>query len=174
VLYARALRAAAEKHRTPSLLRMVLFAVYAIHQLKRFDLPAERWLALDAKGRHSLADRELVLSELTAQVRARDAREAERMALAYLALGGSALGLQKTLTKLVLGNHFARPEVSGQALQLVASACELASCLPDADRTWPLRAIIRVLASPLQEHCLEAVLHRAQRGIEAPRSELQR
>jgi hypothetical protein len=166
LLYMRALRELSTRHRRPSFLRLVLFGVHAVHQLKALDQPAERWLAVDAKGRLSVVDRELMLGELEDAVLARDAGAAQQAALAYLALGGSVAGAGSVLTKLLLENLYARADVSGHALQLVASACDLASSLPEPDRGWPLRAVVRMLASPLRERKLAATLSAAKLELE--------
>jgi hypothetical protein len=44
--------------------------------------------------------------------------------------------------------------------------CDEALALPDGERTWPLRALLRMLSSPLRENTLQGIVHQARRLVE--------
>ena len=161
--YVHALREAARSYRKPALLRMVLFAVHHINSAKPLDLPAERWLIVDAKGRASFMDRERLIEDLHLLIRERQPEEAQRAALAYTSAGGSLDTLRAALETLVLRDLYTRPEMTAHAIQLVVAACDESQILPESERAWPLRAVIRMLASPVRERSVEALALDAQR-----------
>jgi len=161
--HVHALREASRRHSKPTLLRMLLFAVRHINRTKPLDLPAERWLIVDSKGRASFMDRDRLIEDLHLLIRERQPVEAQRAALAYLSGGGSIDTLRAALETLVMRDLYTRPVMTAHAIQLVVVASDEAMLLPDAERTWPLRAVIRMLASPVRERSVEALALDAQR-----------
>lgn len=168
--YVQALREAARRHRKPSLLRMLLFAVRAINGTKPLDLPAERWLIVDAKGRASFMDRERLIEDLHLLIRERQPVEAQRAALAYLSAGGQVDTLRSALETLVLRDLYTSADMTAHAIKLVVAACDEARILPESERAWPLRAVIRMLASPARERSVEALALDAERLVHEGRT----
>jgi hypothetical protein len=164
--YAHALRAATLRHRKSSLLRMILFGVRLVNQVKALDMPADRWTAVDAKGRASFIDRDRFLADMVDMVRDHSPTEAQRAALAYVNMGGSIDTLRASLYDFVLSGHYAKPRFAALGIEMTVAACDEALALPDGERTWPLRALIRMLASPLRENNLESVVQQARRLVE--------
>ncbi len=165
LLYVHALREAARCYRKPGLIRMLLFAVRQINGLKPLDLAAERWLVADTKGRASFMDRERLIEDLEYMVRDRQPVEAQRAALAYLGAGGRIETLRAVLEQLVMRDLYVSPQRTALALQLVVAACDEAMLLPEGERGWPLRALIRMLASPTRERSVEALAQDAVRLV---------
>jgi len=163
--YVQALREAARRHRKPSLLRMLLFAVRSINGTRPLDLPAERWLIVDAKGRASFMDRERLIEDLHLLIRERQPVEAQRAALAYLSAGGQVDTLRAALETLVLRDLYTSADMTAHAIKLVVAACDEARILPDSERAWPLRAVIRMLASPARERSVEGLALDAERLV---------
>ena len=161
--YVHALREAARRYRKPALLRMVLFAVRHVNSTKPLDLSADRWLIVDAKGRASFMDRERLIEDLHLLIRERQPVEAQRAALAYMSAGGSLETLRTALETLVLRDLYTQPVMTAHAIKLVVAACDESKILPESDRSWPLRAVIRMLASPARERSVEALALDAQR-----------
>jgi nitrite reductase/ring-hydroxylating ferredoxin subunit len=164
--YAHALRAAALRHRKSSLLRMILFGVRLVNHLKDLDMPADRWTAVDAKGRSSFIDRDRFLNDMIEMLRERSPIEAQRAGLAYVNMGGSIDTLRATLYDFVLSGHYSRPRFAALGIEMTVATCDEALALPEGERTWPLRALLRMLASPLRENGLECIVHQARRLIE--------
>ena len=164
--YAHALRAAHRRYQKPGLMKMVLFGVWFVNRQKPLDMPADRWTVVDAKGRASFVDRERFLVDLGDMVRERAPVEAQRAALAYLGQGGALDALRATLYDLVVKDRFTRPTFRGHGVKLVVAACDEAMILPERERTWPIRALVRMLASEVREHSLEALMLGARRRVE--------
>jgi nitrite reductase/ring-hydroxylating ferredoxin subunit len=164
--YSNALRSVAARYRKPGLLKMVLFGVHFVNRHKPLDMPADRWTAIDAKGRVSFIDRDRFLTDLADMIRERAPAEAQRAALAYLNLGGSIDALFATLYDVVLKSRFARPIFTAHGIKLSVAACEEARALPEGARSWPIRALVRMLASPVSEQSLEGIACQARRLVE--------
>lgn len=162
-LYVHALRTVARRHRKPGLLKMVLFGVRLVNHQKRLDLPADRWTAVDAKGRTSFVERERFLRDMMDMIRERETVEAQRAGLAYLSHGGSLDAMHAALCDVVLRGRYARPSFVAHGIHLAVAVCEESAALPESERTWPLRALIRMLSSPVCEQSIEAVVHEARR-----------
>jgi hypothetical protein len=164
--YVHALRAAHRRHQKPGFMKMVLFGVCFVNRGKPLDMPADRWMLVDAKGRASFVDRERFLADLADMVRDRSPVEAQRAALAYVGQGGSLDGLRATLYDLVVKDRFTRPIFQGHGIKLAVAACDEAMILPERERSWPIRALVRMLASEVREQSREGFVLQARRLVE--------
>jgi hypothetical protein len=160
--YMHALREAAGRFKRPLLLRMTLFGVHALHASRVLDLPPAQWLVVDAKGRASFSEHNRLVDSVTLAVRERDAVSAQRAALAWLGSGGSLTALRDALLGLTMNDLYARPTFAAHGVQMIVTAFELAESLPEHERAWPVRAVIRMLASPVRESRLASAVLRSR------------
>jgi hypothetical protein len=160
--YMHALREAVVRVRRPALLRMVLFGVHALHASRPLDLPPAQWLVVDAKGRAPFSDLHRMMESVTTAVRERDSSGAQRAVLAWLGAGGDLTALRDALLTLTMNDLYARPLFAAHGVEMVVTAFELARALPEHERGWPIRAVVRMLASPVRESRLASAVQRSR------------
>lgn len=164
--YAHALRFAAHRFQRPEFLRMLLFGVRFVNNAKPLDRGPEQWTAVDAKGMGTIPDRDRLLDDLCDCIAERDPIGAQRYAIAYMRFGGELDAMRARIQDLAVRDLQMRPIFVGHAIKLAVACFDEASALPERDRTWPVRAMVRMLASPMSQRIVERLVHEARRLVE--------
>jgi len=148
--FANALRFAARHFDAPALLKMLLHGARFVNQARPVDAPADAWPSTQPAGSGSVA------GTLDAIGR-KAAGEALAQAAAVIE-GGEIEALRSALLDLPLADVVTRPIVAGHLIKNTVAAFEEweAMQLP-----LPILAIVRLLASPVQERRLGRVTHEA-------------
>jgi nitrite reductase/ring-hydroxylating ferredoxin subunit len=147
--FASAVRNALERFDHPDALRFLFQAVMFIHSGRGMDLtPAERF---------ERAEEDADLDSVLAAVSAREPRAAVCRGLGYLAAGGAAEELEAALLDACFAGRFVRPIVEAHGIKTTVAAFEEHAALAgDPERTLPIAAALRLVASPVTERNLHA------------------
>ena len=160
--YANALRHAVQRHQHPDILRSLYHGARFINNAKPLDLaPAER-LETRAAGAGSLADLSIALDH-------HDAQRAINTLNAHVTAADDLIALKVFCEDLALTDNLTRPIVVAHLIKTCAAAFEETHDLQTAghpDATHPLRALIRLAASPIRERRIARVSHEAIRFVE--------
>ncbi len=160
--FANALRHAVQRHPYPDILRSLYYGARFINNAKPLDLPPAERLETGTAGAASLAD-------LSTAVDNHHAQTAINTLNAHVTATDDLTALRAFCEDLALADNLTRPIVVAHLIKTCAAAFEETQSLQTAnhpDATHPLRAFIRLAASPIRERNISRLTHEAIRFVE--------
>jgi hypothetical protein len=160
--YSNALRHAVQRHRHPQVLRAIYHAARFINNAKTLDLPPTQRLETRATTTGSLAD-------LSTALDSRDPQTALNILNTHVAGNDDLTTLRAFCEDLALTDNLTRPIVVAHLIKTCAAAFEETKRLQTAghpNASHPLRAFIRLAASPIRERRVSRLSHEAIRFVE--------
>ena len=159
--YTNALRHAVQRHPHPEILRALYHGARFINNARTLDLEPEQRLSTRKTAAGSPQDLSTALS-------LHDAQAALNLLNAHLT-GTDPGTLRAFCEDLALEDRLTRPIVVAHLIKTTAAAFEETRHLEDADHAdaaHPLRALIRLAASPIRERRIARASHEAIRFVE--------
>lgn len=161
--FAAAARQALERWPSRWALRFLVQSLAFTHSGRKMDAPKEQrpeaWPAASSQGVGSVAN-------VIAAIRASDPVSAHHETKACLAHADNRRSLRAALLELSLDDIFVRPIFTAHALKTLVVAWEEHDSLgADPDRSVPLLATVRWLATPVPERQVQVLVRRAIRWV---------
>lgn len=157
--FASAVRNAVQRFEQPDAIRFLLQALAFVHSGRGMDAPPER--------RVKVEPRSMDVSAILQAIVNKDRQLALNGSLAALAIPESERELRLALEDLVLQDGPVRPIVVVHLIKTLLAAFEEFDAMGDhEDRVWPVLAMVRLLASPVQERRVHEQVTRSIRWVD--------
>ena len=157
--FAHAVRHALARFTEPRALRLLFWAAHFVNRAKPLDLPKERRHRIKPRG---CADP----AEILDAVRAQRAGQALDLTAGYVGAGHDVLALRTAIEDLALDAPGTRPIVIAHVIKTTVVAFDETAALAGVPMsTHPALALVRLLASPINERRLPRLVHEAIRFV---------